>query len=139
MSQTFSREFRVTLHDTDAAGVLFSSHLLRHAHDAWEELMAEIGFPLHQLIHSAALHLPLVHLEADYHLPMRHGDLLRMLLRVKRIGNQSLTIEVDFFHQDGTLAAHAETVHVALNPSSGSPCPLPAPLRQALSHYRITL
>jgi len=66
--------FEVHLHDTDAAGVMFYGHLFRHAHDAYEAFMAELGFPLARLIRAAQWHLPLVHAEADYEGAMCHGD-----------------------------------------------------------------
>ncbi|MFP4063447.1 MAG: acyl-CoA thioesterase, partial [Halochromatium sp.] len=74
--------FRVALHDTDAAGVLFFAHLFRHAHDAYEAMMARIGWPLDGLIRERQLGLPLVHAEADYRRPMRHGD--QVAVRVER-------------------------------------------------------
>ena len=46
----FEYRFSIRLHDTDAAGVLFFAHLLRHAHDAYEAFMEQAGFGLVGLI-----------------------------------------------------------------------------------------
>ena len=42
--QTYNYHFTTSLHDIDAAGVLFFAHLYRHAHDAYEAFMSDIGF-----------------------------------------------------------------------------------------------
>ena len=41
----FFYRFTVRLHDIDAAGVMFFGHLFRHAHDAYESVMANLGQP----------------------------------------------------------------------------------------------
>jgi hypothetical protein len=49
-SEPFRYDFRVALHDIDAAGIMFYGHLFRHAHDAYEAFMGAIGFPLERII-----------------------------------------------------------------------------------------
>ena len=48
--QTYNYHFTTTIHDIDAAGVLFFAHLYRHAHDAYEAFMSNIGFSLDEII-----------------------------------------------------------------------------------------
>lgn len=127
-----AHRFTVALHDTDAAGVLFFAHLFRHAHDAYEGLLAARGWPLPALVAAGALALPLVHAGADYRRPLRHGDLVDCRVRVTAVGSGSFTLDYRFLTADGSVAATARTVHAALDCRSGRGCALPAGLVAAL-------
>ena len=80
----FRHPLQVRLHAIDAAGVMFFAHLFRYAHDAYEAYMARIGLPLPEVIQRRHWLLPLVHAEADYRAPMRHGERLEVAVRIAR-------------------------------------------------------
>jgi 1,4-dihydroxy-2-naphthoyl-CoA hydrolase len=126
----FEHAFEVRLHDTDAAGVLFFAHLLRHAHDAYESLMGAAGFPLKSLLGNG-IALPIVHAEADFKAPMRLGDRIRVEVTVADIRRRSFSLDYRFLDSQGLLLARAGTVHVLKGP--GQNPPLPTALSQALS------
>jgi 1,4-dihydroxy-2-naphthoyl-CoA hydrolase len=130
----FEYRFRIALHDTDAAGVLFFAHLFRHAHDAYEAWMASIGFPLDAMIRDGQLRLPLVHAEADYRRPMRHGDEVRVQLEVADVGERKFRLRYRFLTADDELAASAETVHAGVDANARTG--LPDDLVRALSAQR---
>ncbi|TVQ89370.1 MAG: acyl-CoA thioesterase [Chromatiaceae bacterium] len=124
--------FRVALHDSDAAGVLFFAHLFRHAHDAYEDLMEALGWRLDALIRAGQLALPLVHAEADYRLPLRHGETVEVAVEVLAVGTRSFTLGYRFSTAAGAFAATARTIHAGLDPHRGCPVKLPADLAAAL-------
>lgn len=126
----FEHRFRVALHDTDAAGVLFFAHLFRHAHDAYEAWMARLGFPLDAMLRDGELRLPLVHAEADYRRPLHHGAAVTVQLIPAAVGERSFTLDYRFQTADGALAATARTVHAAIDTHGRRS--LPPQLRQAL-------
>lgn len=127
----FHHAFTVQLHDIDAAGILFFGHLFRHAHDAYEAFMATIGFSLPRLIQDGDCLLPLVHAEADYLQPMRHGELIQVELSVQRIGDRAFTLQYRFLDETGRDKARGSTVHAHLGPV-GASAPLPKALVEAL-------
>ncbi|WP_373506914.1 acyl-CoA thioesterase [Thiocapsa sp.] len=116
----FAYDFSVRLHDTDAAGRLFFGHLFRHAHDAYEAFMAQVGHPLERLIREGEILLPLVHAEADYHRPLGQGDRVQVALAIEEIRARSFAVAYRFETEDGALAATAKTVHLQIN-RDGSP------------------
>ena len=130
--EPFRHSFPIALHDTDAAGVLFFAHLFRHAHDAYEAWIATIGFPMDAMLRDGELALPLVHAEADYRRPLRHGDRVEVTLSVAEAGSRSFKIDYRFQTPDGDLAATARTVHACLHRGEGRSCPLPAALSSTL-------
>jgi 1,4-dihydroxy-2-naphthoyl-CoA hydrolase len=130
---TFQHQFMVALHDTDAAGVLFFAHLFRHVHDAYETWMATLGFPLDAMIRDGKLALPLVHAQADYRRPLRHGYQVTVDLNVTELGPSSFQLAYRLRTSDGDVAATARTVHVCISPGVGRPRPLPDALSQRLT------
>lgn len=132
MSQAFEYRFRVTLHDVDAAGVLFFAQLFRHAHDAYESWMSSLGFPLDEMIRQGIIGLPVVHAEADYRKPLRHGDAIRVKLAVAEIGARRFSIEYRFERAPGEPAASARTIHVCTDHREGASGALPDDLAAAL-------
>lgn len=129
-------EFRVALHDVDAGGVMFFAHLFRHAHDAYESFMADIGQPLDRLIREGPTLLPLVHAEADYRTPLRHGQDVSVRMSVAALGNSSFTLDYRFVDGEGRTCARARTVHAHLDGDRAASAPLPAALAAALEDRR---
>jgi len=130
-AQGFDYRFRVCLHDIDAAGVMFYGHLFRHAHDAYEGFMSALGFPLDGLIR-VGCRLPLVHAEADYMMPMHHGEEIQVVVGVAALGGARFTLAYGFRDGAGALRARAQTVHVHVAESGVGAAPLPDALRAAL-------
>jgi 1,4-dihydroxy-2-naphthoyl-CoA hydrolase len=128
--RTYSYDFRVALHDIDAGGVMFFAHLFRYAHDAYESFMTDIGQPLDRLIREGRVRLPLVHVQADYRAPLRHGQAVSIRLAVARVGTRSFTLDYRFIAEDGQLLALAQTVHAHLEGDAS--VPLPQGLARAL-------
>ncbi|MBK5931617.1 acyl-CoA thioesterase [Halochromatium salexigens] len=124
--------FRVALHDTDAAGVLFFAHLFRHAHDAYEAMMVRIGWPLDGLIRGRQIGLPLVHVEADFRHPMRHGD--QVAVKIERAGltERDFSLAYGFFIHEFEVAT-ALSVHAAIDPRFGKRQRLSPELAHALT------
>ena len=134
--QTFNYHFTTTLHDIDAAGVLFFAHLYRHAHDAYEAFMSDIGFSLDEVIRKN-VKLPLVHSEADFLQPIRHGNRITVVLQIKNIGNSSFTVNYRFTGEQDKHLATASTTHVYLD-ANGNKCnALPDALHSELTKYLI--
>ena len=134
--QTYNYHFTTSLYDTDAAGVLFFAHLYRHAHDAYEAFMSEIGFSLDKVIREKIL-LPLIHSEADFLQPIRHGDRICINLQIKQIGNSSFTVIYRFTGKHDQQLATASTTHVYLDSTEHTSKALPDPLRKVLSKYLV--
>ena len=133
-SKTFRHPLNVSLHDIDAAGLMFFGHYYRHAHDAYEAFMRDLGLSLPELVRGGTL-LPLVHSEADYLLPVRHGDRLNMEISVKRLGTSSFTLRCRFLDDQARDAARVETTHVMLDAETERPKELPESLHGILNEY----
>ena len=135
-SAVFTYDLRIRLHDTDAAGVLFYGHLFRHAHDAYEAFMEQLGYPLHELIGSGAapaIPLPISSAQAQYRRPLRQGDAVRIELRVAEVRRRSFALDYRFLDDQGRHCATARTVHCLVHTDGGGDAALPDGLRLALN------
>lgn len=133
----FQYRFRVALHDIDAAGVLFFAHLFRHAHDAYESWLRALGHPLAGMLREQRIALPLVHAEADYHEPLRHGDEIEVRLEPVDVRASRFAVRYRFINGTGTQVASARTVHCCIDPDSGAARTLPDALAVAIASCRV--
>ncbi len=131
----FDYSFRVPMHHVDHAGVLFFANLFLHAHDAWETFMHSLDADLAQLIEAGQWRIPIVHAEADYTLPMRHGDEVDVRLQIERLGRSSMRVAYIFIDRDGEQLAVARTTHVFVDAVTNHSSEIPADLRIRLQEY----
>jgi YbgC/YbaW family acyl-CoA thioester hydrolase len=131
----YDYRFRVPMHHVDHAGVLFYANLFIHAHDAWEHFMRSQDADLAQLIADGQWRIPIVHAEADYTLPMRHGSEINIRLQIERLGRSSIGVVFIFIDQDGEQLAVARTTHVFVDAVANHSSEIPTELRTSLQRY----
>jgi 4-hydroxybenzoyl-CoA thioesterase len=78
---------------------------------------------------------PFVHIECDFKVPSRMGDIIDLTLLVERIGRSSLGIAI-VCHRDGVERLRARMVTAMMSIETRKPVPLPEPLRAAIEAYR---
>ncbi|WP_051969726.1 acyl-CoA thioesterase [Kitasatospora azatica] len=111
-------ERRVEWSDTDAAGHYHFSAVLRWAEAAEAVLLRRLG--LGDLFGS----IPRVHFEADYLERLWFGDLVRIELRVDKVGTSSLHYAFEVHGPNGPAAAgRMSVVHSAATAKGTAPWP----------------
>jgi 1,4-dihydroxy-2-naphthoyl-CoA hydrolase len=125
----FEYRFDLGMSSVDAAGVLFFPELFRHAHDAYEAFMAEIGIGLHGILADGRYAVPIVHAEADYTRALKHGATVTVTVKISKLGESSFVVDYDFRNADGTSCATTRTVHVVIDRSTGRTADIPDPWR----------
>ncbi|MBI5058705.1 acyl-CoA thioesterase [candidate division KSB1 bacterium] len=131
----FHFHYSLGLHDTDAAGVLFSANLTRICHQAYEAMMKNIGYGLPRLFRERPFGLPLAHIEGDFFAPLRCGDDVDIVTRVTELGSSSYRVEFALMTANEKTAAKAATVHVCVELKTYRPLELPDDFRQALGKH----
>ena len=125
--------FTLRLHDVDGAGRIFFGHLFRHFNDASEAFLAAAGHPLSELLAEGEILLPVVHAEADFCRPLRHGESLTIEVEVAQVGERSFTLGYRVVDDREGLRAEGQTVHVCVDAASGESRRLPDWLREVLA------
>ncbi|MCB1058879.1 MAG: acyl-CoA thioesterase [Calditrichaeota bacterium] len=135
-AEPFLFPYTIALHDSDAAGIIFSANLFRICHEAYEAMMAELGYSIGRLLKERPFGLPLVHLDGDFIQRSRVGDHITIEVRVVEMNRSSYRVEYTLKNPDGSTCARAATVHVAVETKGYKSIPIPEDFREALSrHY----
>lgn len=122
---------KVGFDDVDAAGLVFFATVFGYAHEAMEALFDGLDGGYRRLICERRIGLPAVHVEADYRLPLRYGDTLRVDTSVVRIGNRSLTLRHRLTRlNDAPLAAEVLHTVVCTDLDGVKSCPMPDDVRR---------
>jgi acyl-CoA thioesterase FadM len=128
---TFQR--RILLNDIDAAGVAFSARIIAIAHESFEMACAASGAALETLI-AARVGLPLVHVDADFHAPMRHGDLIDIDVHCARLGGGSVSVAITL-RKGATTTATVRQIHACVDMDKLAARPLTDALRAVFATW----
>lgn len=136
MKPLFTHHHTVRLHETDGAGILFHAHIFTMAHIAHDEMLAAAGLPIAEIIESHPFSIPLVHIEADFHHPIRLGEHLTLQVYLQKKGEHSFTLKTLINEESGSgtprCKASVTTVHVTIEVANGNSIPLPEVVQQLL-------
>ena len=121
---------RVNWVDTDASGLIHYTAALRYFEVAEHALMRKLfggrDFGARTFL------LPRVHVEADYHAPLRYPDEFECRAWVAAVGRSSVTYGYEIQRRDGTRCITGRIVAVACD-LEGRKIPLPEPFREVLT------
>jgi acyl-CoA thioesterase FadM len=95
----------------------------------------ELGYDYAALITDSQFAFPFVHIECDFKIPSRMGDVIELTLLVERVGRSSLGIAI-VCHRDGFERLRARMVTAMMSLETGQPVPLPQLLRNKIESYR---
>lgn len=126
----FEHTLRVRFQDCDPAGIAFFGKLFEYCHEAFEDFLRSRGAPLDELLRSG-LAAPIVHVDADFKKPLRHGDLVRVRIALGKLSARSFRLEYELLNDSGTLLARVALVHAGMAPGGGG-AELAGALRAAL-------
>lgn len=134
---SFSHPNRVHMYDTDMAGILYFANQFRFFEETWEAFMLHHGYSLTDLFSDAfPVRVVVVHVEADYHMPVVGGDELAVHLTVSNIGESSFSNSFEVFRiGDDCKVGSGKMVHVCLDPKTTKPMPIPSEFKALLTPY----
>ena len=125
----YSETHTVKLNHTDAAGVIFYGRLFELGQEVVENYLNSIGFGIGEMLRSKDFITPVVHCDADYTLPMRVGDVIKINISMEKIGGSSFTTFYEFLNEEGHLCAKAHTTNVTIRKNTGKTIPIHPEMR----------
>ncbi len=108
----YQHQGRVAFHETDAAGIVHFAQFFRYAEEAETYALDSVG-----LIGSTStkgMMIPRVHVEADYHKPLKFWESYTVQARITRLGDSSMHWQFDVM-QGEQCCATVRTVSARLN------------------------
>lgn len=120
---------KVLFKHCDPAGIVFFPRYFEMMNDCVEHFFAEVlDWPFETILPQEGI--PTAEIQTRFRAPSRHGDLLMLRLRVRRVGRTSFAYQMT---ADSAGEIRFETtatlVHVG---ADGRPAPWPAAIRQKL-------
>ena len=127
----FTYTTKIRLHHTDAVGRIFFNQIFTLAHECYEDFLSSI-YPMAQFRQSGDFLLPIVHAEADYHVPLKVGQNITLNMSLEKLGQSSFHLIYKVETDEGVLAVTVRTSHVCVDRQTQKPIPTPERLRKAL-------
>ena len=130
----FEHRITVRFQDVDRAGIAFFGCVFSYCHEAYEELLNAIGYPLVDIFDAEGWGMPLVHAKSDFVAPMRMGEVLSITIHVARLGDSSITLRFEVSGAvDGRRRAEVEHVHACIDLATFQKRAIPERLREAFA------
>jgi len=135
-SGAFTRSVPIRFSHCDPAGIVYFPHYFDLFNGVIEDWYTyELGYNYAELITGSRYGFPFVHIECDFKIPSRMGDVIDMTLLVERIGRSSLGIAI-VCHKERLERLRARMVTATMSLEAGKPVPLPQDLRARIESYR---
>lgn len=90
MSSEFTWEVRVYYEDTDAGGIVYYANYLKFFERARTEWLRSLGVNQDSLLREHDAMFVVKNVSADYHAPARLDDVIKLTLRIEKLGRASI-------------------------------------------------
>jgi acyl-CoA thioesterase FadM len=114
--------------DVDMNDRMYVSRFFEWSHQAFEDLMVAANDRLDKAFDEEGWGMPLVHAQATVYQEAGFPETLKVELRVRRLGERSLSLTFRFLREGGVHVASTELVH-AFAPLDGLAAAIPFPAR----------
>src|ERR1700750_2314714 len=125
----FTRSVPIRVSQCDPAGIVYFPHYFNMFNGLIEDWYTEeLGYNYAEIIMGSRYGFPFVHIECDFKVPSRMGDVIDLTLLVERVGRSSLGIAI-VCHRDGVERLRARMVTAMMSLETHGAVPLPDALR----------
>lgn len=132
MNGPYIYEQKVLFKHCDPAGIVFFPRYFEMVNDCVESFFDEaLNWPFETFLQSEGV--PTAEISGRFMAPSRHGDGLRLVLGVTRVGRSAFGYQIDAFcNKELRFVAQATIVHVD---GAGKPAPWPEAIREKLKGF----
>ena len=125
MPSVFTWTVRVYYEDTDAGGVVYYANYLKFFERARTEWLRALEIGQQALLEEEQAMFVVQHASVDYHAPAKLDDVLKLTLRIEKLGRASVQFVQQAWRADALLASASVKV-ACVDGNSLKPRPLPA-------------
>jgi 4-hydroxybenzoyl-CoA thioesterase len=121
----------------DLANIAYYPRIFDLAHRFFEDSWVPICNTRYaDLLLTRKVGFPVVHVESDFHAPLRYGDTITATIWIDNVGDTSCTWCYEFHNQDGQMLWSSTQVTVCVNMDTMNRISIPDDLRQGLEGCR---
>jgi acyl-CoA thioester hydrolase len=129
----FVHELRVRYGECDPQGIVFNANYLLYFDVAFTELWREAVGPWQEMV-ERGVDAVVAEANARFHAPARYDDVLQLRARITRLGNTSLTTEIDVV-RDGEVLVEGRLRHVFVDAETWRKTKMPAWIGDGLRRF----
>ena len=123
-------QIEVRYYETDLMGIVHHSNYIRYFECGRHQFLLDVGLPIME-IEKEGIMMPVVSVEAHYHIPARMGDVLRVVSRVEKEPMARIEVQTDIFNQKGEKVCDGSVVLGFIHSDTRRPTRIPARLLEA--------
>jgi 4-hydroxybenzoyl-CoA thioesterase len=132
----FTRNVSIRFSHCDPAGIVYFPHYFDMFNGLIEDWYGqELGYDYAELIVGGRYGFPFVHIECDFKIPSRIGEVIELTLLVERVGRSSVAIAI-VCHRDNIVRLRAHMVTAMMSLETRKAVPLPQGLRDQIESYQ---
>ena len=132
----FRTEFRVRWMECDAQGIVFNGAYLGYLELAQAEYWRNLGIGIYHLPQSGYFDFAVVKTTLEFKAPARVDEMVEAYVRVSRIGNTSLDMEMELYRPNPELLlTRIDAVYVGYDAATEATRRVPDDLRELINHY----
>ena len=135
----FRTEFRIRWMECDAQGIVFNGAYLGYLEMAQAEYYRNLGIGIYHMPQSGYFDFAVVKTTIEFKAPARVDEIVEAYVRVSRIGNTSLGMEMELYRPNPELLLTTiEAVYVGYDAATEATKRVPDDLRELIGHYEDT-
>lgn len=135
----FRTEFRIRWMECDAQGIVFNGAYLGYLEMAQAEYYRNLGIGIYHMPQSGYFDFAVVKTTIEFKAPARVDEVVEAYVRVSRIGNTSLIMEMELYRPNPELLLTTiEAVYVGYEAATEATKRVPDDLRELIGHYEDT-
>jgi acyl-CoA thioester hydrolase len=133
VSEPFRHRLRVRYNECDPQGIVFNANYLLYFDVAFTELWREAIGPWQQMV-ERGVDAVVAEANARFKAPARYDDVLQLRARITRLGDTSLTTQIDVV-RDGHLLVEGRLRHVFVDAETWRKTKMPAWIADSLRRF----
>ncbi len=135
----FHTTLRVRWMECDAQGIVYNGKYMDYMEIGQSEYFRNLGFSIYRVAEHGYFDVATVRALIEYKAPARVDDVIEIHVRVSRIGNTSITLDMEIYpEKSGSLLTTMEGVYVGYLAESGATRSVPDDIRQLVDHFEST-
>ena len=132
----FYTSLRVRWMECDAQGIVYNGSYMDYLEVGQAEYYRNLGFSIYKIAEGGYFDTAVVKVTLEFKAPARVEDMLNICMRVSRMGNTSITMDMEIYAQ-GTdrLLTTGQAIYVGYDAPRRTPRPIPPDIRELIDHY----
>ncbi len=135
----FHTSLRVRWMECDAQGIVYNGSYMDYLEVGQAEYYRNLGFSIYKIAERGYFDTAVVKVTLEFKAPARVEDMLDIYVRISRMGNSSIAMDMEIYIQGGDrLIATGQAIYVGYDAATVSARPVPPDIRELVAEYEST-